>query len=284
MDKGLGAVISEMPEYIREEFCKIKDSDIQEIRFRVGRPAMLYCAHGIKTLKRNITYKDLERLITAFCSNSLYAHCNTIREGYITSAGGNRIGIAGRAVYKDGVLSNITDFTGINIRIARQITGAAKDCIDYISNGKTVRNTLVISPPGGGKTTLLRDIARMLGENFKVVIVDERSEIGAQEKGSPGFDVGIHTDILDGFSKEDGIRLAIRSLSPQVIITDEIGTESDILAIKNIIKSGAAIITSIHADDFEELLKKKRLLVSLFDVAVVLEKRRIKKCIKLWEQ
>jgi len=153
--------------------------------------------------------------------------------------------------------------------------------IKYIKENERILSTIIISPPGGGKTTLLRDIARILGESHKVTIIDERSEIAAQEFGVPQFDVGIQTDVLDGYTKDAGIRHALRSLSPDVIITDEIGTKSDISAIENILKGGCKIITSMHGYSIEEIREKKGEFLSLFEVAVTLERHEVTKCLKL---
>ena len=221
--------------------------------------------------------------LSRFCASSVYAYGNNIKNGFVTLPGGHRAGIVGRAVYKEGKVSNIVDLTGINIRIARECRGCSDCVINGIYKEEKILNTLVISEPNGGKTTLLRDIARHLGEHHKVVIVDERSEIAAVKSGIPQFDVGEHTDVLDGFLKNDGIVLALRSLSPDVIITDEIGTEEDVQAIKSILKGGVKIITSIHAENFCHVKEKKKELISLFDLAIVLQKREVTECISLQE-
>lgn len=281
MDKALGQIISKMPTETAVQFAEIESRNLQEIRFRIGRPTILYYADRVEFLGRNSNHKDIENLITAFCRNSVYAYCANIKEGFLTIPGGHRVGIVGRAVYKEDKLSNITSFSGINIRIAREIRGCAEPYINYISNSGRIFNTLIISAPNGGKTTLLRDIARILGKHHKVTIIDERSEIAAVDFGTPQFDIGVQTDVLDGFLKSDGIRHALRSLSPDVIITDEIGTTEDLYAIQNILKGGCKIITSIHGESFDEIKEKKSELLSLFDMAVVLEKREVKECIKL---
>ena len=161
----------------------------------------------------------------------------------------------------------------MNIRIAREFLGCAESCVPYIRKNKQIRNTVLISPPGVGKTTFLRDIARILSETHKVSMVDERGELAAVCGGLPRFDVGEQTDVLDGFSKTEGIENALRSLSPHVIITDEIGTAEDIKAITDILKSGCSVIASMHGSDIEEQLRKKKELLSLFDVALLLGRK-----------
>jgi len=282
VDKAREEIISKLPAEIGECLRKYSWENLQEIRFRAGRPAMLY--YGDKTLilkKESFGIKDIEKLLGNFCRNSLYAYCDDIKQGFITIPGGHRIGISGRAVYANGNLLNITSYSGVNIRIAREYKNSADACIKYIEERKRIFNTIIISPPGGGKTTLLRDIARRLGENHKVTIVDERSEIAAQDMGVPQFDVGLQTDVLDGFTKTEGILHALRSLSPDVIITDEIGTKDDILAIESILKGGCKIVTSIHGYNLDEIKQKKGEFISLFDIAIILEKREVKECLKI---
>ncbi len=281
MDKALEQIISKMPKDFKDVLKDITTESLQEIRFRTGRKICLHYADGAKEINVVPKSVDIERIVSSFCSNSVYAYCNSIRDGFITLAGGHRIGIAGRAIYKEEALSNIVDFSGINIRIAREYAGYADDVIDKIYKEGKILNTLIISEPNGGKTTLLRDIARQLGNVCKVAIVDERSEIAATKSGVAQFEVGRYTDVLDGFSKNDGIERALRCLSPDVIITDEIGTEEDVKAIHNILKGGVKIITSIHAEGLEDVKEKKKELVSLFDFAIILQKREVAECIRL---
>lgn len=281
MDKASEQIILKMPKEYAAIFKNISTENLQEIRFRTGRNICLYYVDGIKELDAILKGVDIERIVSAFCSNSVYAYCNSIRDGFITLGGGHRVGIVGRAVYKEERLSNIVDFSGINIRIAREHKGCSDGVIDEIYKEGKILNTLIISAPNAGKTTLLRDIARHIGERCKVVIVDERSEIAAQSRGTPQFDVGKHTDVLDGFTKTDGIMRALRSLSPDVIITDEIGTNEDMTAIRSILKGGAKIITSLHAESFEDAMQKKERLISMFDLAIVLQNREVIQCLKL---
>ncbi len=283
MDKALGQIISKLPENIQTVLKDIDVENLQEIRLRTGRKTYLYYTDKINSVDFVPEASDLESTLSYFCASSVYAYGNNIKNGFVTLPGGHRAGIVGRAVYKEEKVANIVNLTGINIRIARECKGCSDCVINKIYKEEKILNTLVISEPNGGKTTLLRDIARHLGEHHKVVIVDERSEIAAVKSSMPQFDVGEHTDVLDGFLKHDGIVLALRSLSPDVIITDEIGTEDDVTAIKNILKGGAKIITSIHAENFCDVKEKKKELISLFDLAIVLQKREVTECINLQE-
>lgn len=281
MDKALSQITSKIPKEYRQILEDIDTENLQEIRFRTGRKIALYYTDKIIHLNATLKGIDIENILSAFCANSVYAYCNSIRNGFITLPGGHRVGVAGRAVYKEGKLSNIVDFSGINIRLAKEHTGCADGVIDEIYKKERILNTLIISEPNGGKTTLLRDIARHIAKERKVAIIDERSEIAATKGGLAQFDVGEHTDVLDGFSKSDGIVRALRSLSPDVIITDEIGTDEDIKAIQDILKGGVKIIASIHAECLDDVKEKKKELISLFDLAIVLQKREVRECIRL---
>ena len=285
MDKAIVEITSLMSEKCAEIFKDCDTENLQEILIRVNRPVMLYYAGHTHCMK-GMTFSgvEIEEMVYNFCRNSVYAYTDSIRDGFITLPGGHRAGIAGRAVYRDKKLSNIASFSGVNIRIAKEHIGCAEKLLPFIYKEEKIKNTLIISPPSGGKTTILRDIARLLGSRHRVTIVDERSEIAAMNNGKPQFDIGASTDVLDAFLKTDGIVHALRSLSPEVIITDEIGTQEDILAIKNILKSGSKIITSIHGESFYEIRRKKEELLSFFDVAVVMKKCEVEECINLWEQ
>ena len=286
-----------MPPEISLGLSRCSFDGLQEIRMRSMRPIMLYYSGGRAFLTDRGEGEAEKGIIAScalicktvanFCRNSVYAHTDNIKEGFITLPGGHRAGIAGRAVNVCGNVSNIACYSSVNVRIAREYKGSAQICIPYIREKNRLLNTVIIAPPGGGKTTVLRDISRLLSEEYKVTVVDERFEIAAEERGVFGFDVGLQTDVLSGFYKSEGIVHALRSLSPDVIICDEIGTESDRVAIENILKGGCKIVTSMHGYSIEEAIEKKNELMSLFDVAVLLTSEsgvpEVKKCVRLWE-
>lgn len=282
MDKAMQEITSLMSEKTAAVFKNIEYKNLREIRIRINRPATLYYAGYTTNIKEKIFHgSEIEEIIYNFCRNSVYAYSDNIKEGFITVTGGHRIGIAGRSMYREDKISNITTYSGINIRIAREHIGCAEKLLPFIYKEEKIKNTLIIAPPSGGKTTYLRDIARLFGSKYKVTIVDERSEIAASNRGVPQFDIGAFTDVLDGFLKTDGVIHALRCLSPDVIITDEIGTEEDYHAIKTILKSGSKIVTSIHGENLCEIKRKKAEFLSLFDVAVVLDRCEVAECIEL---
>lgn len=299
MDKVQAEIIPKLqPSYgIPLEKCNF--SGLCEIRFRANRAVMLYYNNkkcylakaGGCTDERNlavmVSQQDIVKLIHSFCRSSVYAYQEEMKEGFITIDGGHRIGISGRAVTKQKTVKYIDCFSGVNIRIAREFLFCSNECMPYICQGNRIYNSVIISPPGVGKTTILRDIARQLSSKYKVVIVDERSELAACRQGVPQFDVGEQTDVLDAFPKPEGIIHALRSLSPDVIITDEIGTQDDVRAICELLKGGCKIITSMHGYDLDEVINKKRQLIDLFETAILISNKNgvpeVAKCLKRWE-
>ena len=299
MDKVRSEILSKMiPEY-KTALNACSFHNLQEIRFRADRPVMLYYGDRTSFLRKEggetdareqalaASQEDIARMVGAFCRSSVYAYQEEIKGGFITIRGGHRIGISGRAVAEGGKVINIGFFSGLNIRLAREFPHSADGCMKHICAGNRIYNSIIISPPGVGRTTVLRDCARQLSSRFKVVIVDERSELAACGQGVPQFDVGEQTDVLDGFPKPEGITHALRSLSPDVIITDEIGTEADAAAVGELLKGGCKIITSMHGYSIDEALAKKRQLMKLFETAILLGrnngKAEVQQCLKLWE-
>ncbi|MBO8159210.1 stage III sporulation protein AA [Thermosyntropha sp.] len=269
---------------------------LEEIRLRREKPLCLKIGdkdYGINrrgevTMNLNDSYvvneEDIYRTIASISDNSLYVFEEDIKRGFITIPGGHRVGLAGQVIYKVNEIYNLKNFSGICFRIAREIKGCAENILpDIVENGR-ILNTLIISPPRCGKTTVLRDLARMISDGINlpeaknVVIIDERSEIAGCYQGVPQLDVGIRSDVLDSCPKAAGILMAVRSLSPQVVITDEIGRQEDAAAVYECVNAGVAVIATVHARDIEELSKRpilRELLASKsFKVGVVLSRRR----------
>lgn len=208
-----------------------------------------------------IVREDINNTFQLITNHSIYAFSEDIRKGYITISGGHRVGIGGKVIYNNKGIDIINTISSLNIRIARQIKGVSDHLIPYIlDKEKNIYNTLIISPPQCGKTTLLRDIVRNLSngkessyEGFKISLIDERSEIGGMYNGMPQMDLGIRTDILDGCMKADGIMMVIRAMSPDVIAVDEIGGEEDIGAIYEALRAGIKLIATIHGNGLDDL-------------------------------
>lgn len=207
-------------------------------------------ANAIEVFKNDIlfTYKR------AF-ENSVYSYEEEQKNGYITTSGGNRVGFSSSFVYENGDIKRINEVTGINIRIAREVPHCSKEIFEKISFA-TPQSILICGTPGSGKTTVLRDIARELGSRFSVTVIDERGEIACAKDGVIENDVGKFTDVLSGVSKREGIERAVRLLSPQYIITDEIGEKGELKSFEYAENSGVKIIASTHADCCADALNK----------------------------
>jgi len=274
-------------------------SQIEEIRLRAERPLILEGSGNEWFVEKNcrlsqntrdpliVTREDINETLMMMSENSIYAYQEEINNGYITLRGGHRVGICGRVNLENKSVKNIKDVSGLNIRIAREVKGCSSKLFKYmISDKGTIYNTLIISPPQCGKTTILRDIARNISNGMheygfkgqKVGIVDERSEIAAMYKGVPQYDIGIRTDVLDGCPKSIGMPMMLRSMSPAVVITDEIGNTGDSEIIMQVMNAGVKICTSAHGYNISELKTRREVLKILeekvFERFVVLNNKK----------
>lgn len=260
--------------------------NLQEIRMRAGKPLMAYyrnrdlivTADGELSIEPKAGYivsqSEIIKSLELMSENSVYAFQDEIKSGFITLRGGHRVGLSGRVIIQEGQIRNIKDFNGLNIRVAKEIPGCSSHLLRYIiKNNKDIYNTLIIGPPQCGKTTILRDISKSLSNGLealdftglKIGIVDERSEIAACNKGIPQNDVGFRTDVMDCCPKALGMEMLLRSMSPNIIITDEIGTRGDKDAILKVLNSGVKIIASAHGYNISELKLREELLALIKD-------------------
>lgn len=291
-------VIRLFPEHLRFQWKEAarEGARLEEIRLRAQRPVMI-CFGGeewyleesgrlTKDQKRGriLPREELAQIIKHICRYSLYAYEEELSKGYVSADGGFRVGIAGEVILKpDGTVKNIRYISSLNIRVAHEIKGAAKALLPWLYGGGRLKNVLIISPPGCGKTTLLRDIVRLVSDGneqaagMNVGLVDERSEIAGCFQGIPRNDVGKRTDVLDGCPKAEGMMMLLRSMSPAAVAVDELGGSADIHALEQVIKCGCSVIATVHGASWEEVCRKPFLAPLLeegtFERFLVLGKR-----------
>lgn len=247
---------------------KINIHKIQEIKIRAEKPLMVLNDSGETVVRAPgdsiylVTEADIREMLEYISNFSLYAYEEEMRQGFITVEGGHRIGLCGQVIVENGQVKNLRHISSINMRIAHEVLGSADRVMPCIINNQGVYHTLIISPPGCGKTTLLRDIIRQISDgnsNIKgatVGVVDERSEIGGCYRGVPQNQLGMRTDILDGCPKAEGMLMLIRSMRPEVIAVDEIGTKEDVHAIDYAMHCGCKLIATVHGKSLDEIRDK----------------------------
>lgn len=271
-EKFYNDVIRIMPLRIREVISQYlyRETDlIQEIVFRSLRPVCIYKKGRMYYLTENgcltesadmqkllvCTERDITDTFNSACCFSVYSHINEIKEGFLTINGGHRVGICGTAVVSDGQIINLRDVSTVSVRVAREVRGSGEDITQKLINSS--RGLLICGSPCSGKTTVLRDIARLLSAKYayRVTLVDSRGELAAVNKGINQMDIGL-CDVLNGYPRAQGIEQAVRVMSPDYVICDEIGSEADVCAITAGVNSGAVFIATMHAGSKEELLQR----------------------------
>ncbi len=291
-------VLCLFPEGIRDRWREVaaQAESLQEIRLRAGMPLSVWMDNRECFVDRQGRIVDrperaarpapgeLEELLKHLCRYSVYAFADEIRQGFLTVQGGHRVGLAGQVILDgEGRIKNMKYIRYLNIRIAHQVRGAADPVIPCIYKEGHVMNTLLISPPGGGKTTMLRDIIRQVsegtayGEGVNVSVVDERSEIAGSYLGVSQNDVGIRTDVLDGCPKVEGMMLLIRSMAPQVLAVDELGSIEDVQALLLASGCGCKLLATVHGGSLEEVRHKNYMRYvmeeGLFERYVMLDRK-----------
>ena len=256
----------------------------EELRLRVGQPMTVVVGpweQPIPDSPDKLTPQDLAQVLEVATRASVHTALEQVRSGFFTVRGGHRIGLCGTAALKDGAILTLRHLSSLAIRVCRAVPGAAEGVISSMRTAETVADTLILSPPGGGKTTFLRDLVRCLsdgvgGPPLRVGVADERGEIAALWEGRPQLEVGAHTDILEGCPKADGLMSLLRGMNPQVLAADEITSPRDITALEQAAHCGVSLLATAHASGVEDLrrrpLYRSLLALEVFHRAVVVRR------------
>ena len=269
MDDGLVMIF---PISIRTRMKKLDWNGLEEIRVRIGWPVELIYSNRSEWLGNYECMMDrsrLDEMLNYITNYSIYAMEEELRQGFITYAGGHRIGLTGHATYEafapdiEPKMISIVDIGGLNIRIAHEKRDCAKEIVSQIRKENSIYNTIIFAAPGIGKTTYLRDMIRILAstdsiyEAKKICVIDERSEIAACYEGKPQNDLGQRCDVLDACPKMIGMQMVLRSMSPEIIAVDELGKKEEFLILEQMRCSGVKILGTMHAGSFEEVKRNK---------------------------
>ena len=278
-----------LPNPLRQALGRIpepKTAEISEIRLRLGRPMQIFCANAAYSVSEQgqllppdrtgitVTRGMLDACFQSICAHSVHSWQAAIRQGFVTIAGGCRVGLCGTAVIQNRRLETVRNLSGMNIRIASERIGCAESLYQRAQTALRTGGLLIAGAPASGKTTILRDLSRILGDAYKVCILDERGEIAAVQNGMPQFSLGSQTDVFDGYPKAEGIGIAVRVMSPAYLICDEIGDEAETEMLLQSLHTGVRLIASAHAGSLAELRLrpqiKKLIDAGVFAYAVLL--------------
>ena len=258
-----------LPKAVARPLNALPDGSLREIRVRAGQSIRLSTRQGDTICPCEPTPQQVAQMAEALCEHALYARAEEQRSGFVTLRGGHRMGLCGRVICQGQSIRALRDISSFCIRIAGQWRGAADGLIGQLTDENGFcRSTLIVGLPGMGKTTLLRDSLRRLSEaGRRVCVVDERSEIAAMCDGLPQLEVGPCTDVLDGCGKEAGLRWLLRSLSPEVLVTDELSDTLDAQAALEAIRSGVSMLATVHGRDLDSVCGRNTLYPLIRDRA-----------------
>lgn len=250
--------IRESLETLPEETCR----RAEEIRLRAGRPPALVLPEGEREVgERPVRPEELDLVLEIATRASAHTAAEQVRHGFFTVPGGHRIGLCGTAVCRDGVVHGLRRLSSLAIRIAREVPGAANSVLDRLWEEGELQSTLILSPPGWGKTTLLRDLIRAVSDGDgcpaqRVGVADERGELAGMYGGLLQFDLGRRTDVLDGCPKGTGLLMLLRGMGPQVLAADEITDPEDVDALVGAAGCGVALLATAHGRSRADLERR----------------------------
>lgn len=298
----LESVVRYLPEAVRRSVLAIPretESKVEEIRLRAGRPLGItgvmgepfLTARGLPTQEPSqalwVRVEEIESTLERMAGFSVYALEEELRQGFLTLPGGHRVGIVGHTVTENGRVRLIKQVGGLNIRIARAVPGSALTLLPSLVDARgQILSTVLVSPPRAGKTTLLRELVRLVSggvpslglSGMSVGVADERSELGAVFHGAPTLDLGPRTDVLDGCPKAEGLMMLIRAMGPRVVATDELGRAQDARALLEAASAGVTVMATIHGRDLAEVQRRPDLgelwTARVFDRIVLLSRQR----------
>lgn len=283
--RGFALAAGYLPEHLWRAAYTLSEqekADCEELRLRAGQPLTAVIRGSIVPLPREgeaelVAAADLTDLVARCTAHSVHTYADQIAKGYVSLPGGHRLGLCGEGIVEQGALTAFRIFTAANLRIAKAVEGLAGPLLPYLEEEGRWQGTLLVSPPGGGKTTLLRDLVCRLSQRHNISLLDERGEIAACRDGAPQYDVGPNTDIITGCPKGAALEAMLRAMGPEIMALDEITSQADAAAILNAHGCGCRFVATAHAAGPEDLLHRPAyrplLEQGVFSRLVVIERR-----------
>ncbi len=262
-----------------EHLSPVLQSQTEEIRLRMGKGMTVLAAGREYPTGSAVTAEDLDLILERATQASTYAAMEQVSHGFVSLRGGHRLGLCGTGIMREGKVSNLRQFSSMALRVAHQVPGISLPFLGEIWKGNILYSTLILAPPGWGKTTLLREIVRRLSEGeggrpLRVGLADERGELAAMCGGIPQMDVGRHTDVMDGCPKGEAVLMLLRGMSPQVLAMDEVTAPQDLAAMEVAAGCGVSLLATAHGGSLTDLIRRplyRRLLdLRIFRCAITI--------------
>ena len=286
-DKAWQQAISCLPPPRAAQLAALdRQGEVEELRLRAGQPPAAKTAEGEQPLDlRPVTAQELRETLSRAARYSVHSYAESLKNGFVTLGGGHRLGVCGTVAEENGQVVGVRGLASLNLRIARQFTGLAAQIVPWIGDGAP-QSVLLLSPPGLGKTTLLREWVRLISDKgYTVAVADERSEIAALADGVPQFDVGRCTDVMEGCDKKQAALMLLKTLSPALLAFDEITAPADVEAVSLCAHCGTAVVASAHAANVDDLrqrpLYRALLELGVFGRAVVITRKGQERCYRM---